>query len=684
MSMSQPEDILLRLQDLEVTIDVRGGRVAPLRGCSMEVRRGETIGLVGESGSGKTMTALSIMGLLPHGGRVTGGSIVFNGRDLTSSPPDETRRIRGMDIGMIFQDPLTSLNPTMKIGNQVGEALRIHKVASKKKAWERSIDLLRKVGMPRPEKIVNDYPHQLSGGMRQRVMIAMALICSPSLLIADEPTTALDVTTQRQILDLIDDLKKEFNTAVILVTHDLGVVAGRADRVAVMYAGQIVEVASSTDIFINPQHQYTRSLIAALPEQTTDTREELYTLPGMPPDLREKIVGCAFATRCPLATEICTQSNPHMVTLGRTDAPSANNEPANHVHTCFHPAGPPLKRRHDLRPERDLSSHPVVCSVQDLHKNYPAMSSGVIRRQIGWVRAVSGVSFDVYEGETLGIVGESGCGKSTLGRVITALEPATSGSVCINGKDIAQASRRERTLLHRNVQMMFQDSYAAMDPRMRVDEILSEPLSIQKIGDRRSRADAADNLIDKIGLSDNALSKYPHQFSGGQLQRIGLARSLMLEPHLIVCDEPVSALDVSVQAQVLNLMRRLQQEQNLTYIFISHDLSVVRYMSDRIAVMYLGKIVEIGEANKVVDHPRHPYTRALIEAIPVADPAHHVEEIVRLQGEPASAIDTPPGCRFKNRCPFATNKCAEEPPLVGDTHRVACHFPLPHDVLEVS
>ncbi|RRD46712.1 ABC transporter ATP-binding protein [Tessaracoccus sp. OH4464_COT-324] len=660
---------LLRLDDLQVTITLRRGQVVPLQGVSLEIAPGETVGIVGESGCGKTMSALAIMGLLPRSGAVSGGGILFGGKDLTKLPPAEARRIRGLEIGMIFQDPLTSLNPTMRIGDQVSEPLRVHRKMRKREAREKAIDILRKVGMPRPEKIVDDYPHQLSGGMRQRVMIAMALVCQPSLLIADEPTTALDVTTQRQILDLIDELKQEFNTAVILVTHDLGVVAGRADRVAVMYAGRIVETARTADIFANPQHQYTRSLIAALPENTTDTREELYSIPGMPPDLREPIVGCPFAPRCPRAQERCRTELPQVVAV-------ADGDDGAHTHACFHPAGEPLERKLTIRPDRDETESRVLCSVRDLHKDYPAMSNGVIRRRVGWVRAVSGVSFDVHEGETLGIVGESGCGKSTLGRVISALEGATSGAVLVGGSDLAKATPGQLKGLRRDVQMMFQDSYAAMDPRMRVDEILSEPLEIQRIGSRLSRAHKVECMVGDIGLSEAALDKYPHEFSGGQLQRVGLARSLVLEPKLVVCDEPVSALDVSVQAQVLNLMRRIQLERDLTYVFISHDLSVVRYMSDRIAVMYLGKIVEIGPASEVAESAKHPYTQALIDAVPVADPQHKPTTQVAITGEPASAIDPPPGCRFKNRCPFATGACDTEPPLAGDSHKVACHFPL--------
>ncbi len=656
---------LLTLEHLRVGIDVRDGQVQPLQGVDLSVGAGKTIGIVGESGCGKTMTALSIMGLLPPGGRVVGGSIHFDGRDLTSLPPAEVRRIRGLEIGMIFQDPLTSLNPTLKIGDQVAEPLLYHKGVGRSEARDRAIDILRRVGMPRPERVVMDYPHQLSGGMRQRVMIAMALVCSPKLLIADEPTTALDVTTQQQILDLIDSLKEDFKTAVILVTHDLGVVAGRADEVAVMYAGRVVENAPTSEIFADPQHQYTRSLIAALPEQAANSNEELYSIPGMPPNLRQPMELCPFAPRCPRADETCRTRPVQQIEAGE-----------RHTHSCHHPAGPPLERGHVMRGERDLTGHDVALSVSAVTKRYPSMGGSVIRHRTGWVHAVSGVSLEVHEGETLGIVGESGCGKSTLGRMIAALEPVTDGSIVVAGTDIAALKGRQRKHLHREVQMMFQDSYAAMDPRMRVDEILTEPMAIQRISTKVHREGRVERLIADIGLEEDALSRYPHEFSGGQLQRIGLARSLALDPRIIVCDEPVSALDVSIQAQVLNLMKRLQAENNLTYVFISHDLSVVRYMSDRIAVMYLGKVVETGPASEVVEHARHPYTQALIDAIPVIGGRTDRRERIRLTGEPASAVDPPPGCRFSNRCPFATDKCHEEPPLLGGTHQVACHFPL--------
>ncbi|MGW3602735.1 ABC transporter ATP-binding protein [Micromonospora sp. NPDC005161] len=673
---------LLELRDLDTDIALRRGTVHALDGVSLQVMPGETLGVVGESGSGKTMTALSIMGLLPPGGQVSGGQILFEGRDLRSLSADEVRRIRGVRMGMVFQDPLTSLNPTMRIGVQVGEPLRVHERVGRAEARERTIEILRRVGMPRPERIVDNYPHELSGGMRQRVAIAMALICSPRLLIADEPTTALDVTTQRQILELIDDLREEFGMAVILVTHDLGVIAGRADRVAVMYAGRVVETAATGELFRSPRHRYTEALMEALPESAIRESGEharLYSIQGLPPDLSRPLTGCRFAPRCRHVTNECRTSE---VTLSA----------GAHQHTCLHPvpAGPaapvslPAPARVEPVPEPadaaaasgELAAEPIL-SVRDLVKNYAAHGRGLLRRTAGQVSAVAGVSFDVGPGETFGLVGESGCGKSTVGRLAVGLEQATAGQIMLDGTDIAGLAGRERRRMHRQVQLMFQDSYAAMNPRMRVDAILAEPLEIQKVGGPAARRARIATLLDQVGLSRRVLERYPHEFSGGQLQRIGLARSLALQPRLIVGDEPVSALDVSIQAQVLNLMRDLQRELGLAYVFISHDLSVVDYMADRIGVMYLGKLVEVGPARDVVRAARHPYTQALIDAVPSVTPnAETAREGVTIRGELPSALNPPTGCRFRTRCPLAQDVCETEPPLAGDTHQVACHFPL--------
>ncbi|MFI6597289.1 dipeptide ABC transporter ATP-binding protein [Nonomuraea sp. NPDC050536] len=667
---------LLRLVDLSTDIALRRGTVHALDQVNLEVRQGETLGIVGESGSGKTMTVLSIMGLLPPGGQVAGGQILFDGRDLQSLPAEELRRVRGVEMGMVFQDPLTSLNPTMRIGAQVAEPLRVHQGLSKAEARERAIEILRRVGMPRPDKIVDDYPHQLSGGMRQRVVIAMALIRSPRLLIADEPTTALDVTTQRQILELIDDLREEFKMAVILVTHDLGVIANRADRVAVMYAGRVVETATTAELFRSPRHRYTQALMNSLPESAADGR--LYSIPGLPPDLSRPLTGCRFAPRCRFATDECRTTDvrliadPHSADAGRTAGETADL----HQFACLHPVTEALTIVGSAAtPHEAPESADTILSVRELVKEYEASGDG-FGRSPGRVSAVAEVSFEVKAGETLGIVGESGCGKSTVGRLVAGLETPTGGQIIVDGTDIATLDRRARHRMHRQVQLMFQDSYAAMNPRMRIDAILSEPLEIQQVGDSAARRNRINQLLDQVGLSRRALERYPHEFSGGQLQRIGLARSLALEPRLIVADEPVSALDVSIQAQVLNLMRDLQRELGLSYVFISHDLSVVDYMADRIGVMYLGKLVEVGPAREVVRAARHPYTQALIDAVPSPDPSRTPSPATAIRGELPSAINPPTGCRFRTRCPVARDICATEPPLRGGLHQVACHFPL--------
>jgi peptide/nickel transport system ATP-binding protein len=665
---------LLQLRHVNTDIALRHGIVHALDDVNLDVRAGQTLGIVGESGSGKTMTALSVMGLLPPGGNVVGGQILFEGRDLRSLPPDEVRRIRGVRMGMVFQDPFTSLNPTMRIGVQVAEPLRVHAGAGKAQAREQTIDILRRVGMPRPNKIVDNYPHELSGGMRQRVAIAMALICSPRLLIADEPTTALDVTTQRQILELIDDLREEFGMAVILVTHDLGVIAGRADRVAVMYAGRVVETATTGELFRSPRHRYTEALLAALPESVTRqpaARGRLYSIPGLPPDLSRPLTGCRFAARCRFASQECRTTE---VTLSADE----------HQHACVHPAtgttAAPAGRTASVPSPEAGPSEPAseaILSIRGLVKNYEATTGGVLRRVCGQVSAVAGVSFEVRPGETFGLVGESGCGKSTVGRLVVGLEEPSGGQIVLDGTDIATLNRRERRRMHRQVQLMFQDSYAAMNPRMRVDAILTEPLEIQQVGDASARRARIATLLDQVGLSRRVLERYPHEFSGGQLQRIGLARSLALQPRLIVGDEPVSALDVSIQAQVLNLMQDLQRELGLAYVFISHNLSVVDYMSDRIGVMYLGKLVEVGPAHDVVRAARHPYTQALIDAVPSATPDLGTpRESITIRGELPSALNPPTGCRFRTRCPFAEQICETEPPLAGNGHQVACHFPL--------
>ncbi len=668
---------LLQIKDLHTDIEIRNGVVRALSGVDLHVNPGETLGIVGESGSGKTMTALSLMGLLPQGGKVSSGSIILDGQDLTKMPLHMKRKMRGTKVGMIFQDPLTSLNPTMKIGLQVCEPLRVHENLSKREALARAVEILKRVGMPRPEVVINNYPHQLSGGMRQRVMIAMALVCKPRILIADEPTTALDVTTQMQILDLIDELRDEYKMGVILITHDLGVVAGHTDRVAVMYAGRIVETAPTKTLFTEPKHRYTSSLMAALPERALAAGTKLFSIPGAPPSLTNLPKGCRFAARCLWATDEC-----------RADYPSLSGD-ENHTFSCFHPvqegdeSPAVLQAMMDSGKAEDAVdatgqiSHEVLLDVKEASRVYESAGSGFFKRDKGVVSAVDRVSITVNKGETYGLVGESGCGKSTVGRLIAGLERPSGGAIELDGRDLATLKGRDAVRIHRDVQMMFQDSYAAMDPRMRIDQILAEPMSIQKTGNARQIAQRIMEILEQVGLTEEILDRYPHEFSGGQLQRIGFARSLTLAPDLIVADEPVSALDVSVQAQVLNLMKDLQQELGLSYLFISHDLAVVQYMADRIGVMYLGRIVEEGPAHEVVKNPKHPYTKALIDSIPVPDPEFkHDESAIKLTGEPPSAVNPPKGCRFRPRCPFAGEECKVQPMLTDETHRVACHHPL--------
>jgi len=673
---------LLEIEDLHTHIVLREGTVRAVDGVSLYVDPGETLGIVGESGSGKTMTALSIMDLLPVGGHIADGSIHLDGRQISGLSDEQMRNIRGNEIGMIFQDPLTSLNPTMTVGRQIAEAVQLHREVSREQAMDRAAEVLGLVGLPRPKERLDEYPHQFSGGMRQRVMIAMALACEPKLLIADEPTTALDVTIQKQILELIDGLRQRLGMSVILVTHDLGVIAGRADRVAVMYAGRIAETTSTTTLFANPRHPYTEALFHALPDKAAETRERLYSIPGAPPDLIHPPQGCRFAPRCRYAQAHC-----------REEEPQLRGETVGHTFACFYPVGEterggqraPAAAAAAARteaPAEHFAKVPgeVVLATKDLVKDFP-VTSGILQRRVGSVSAVAGVSFDIRHGETFGLVGESGCGKTTIGRLMVGLEKATAGTISFGTVDLAGVSGREYRRLRRKIQYMFQDSYASLDPRMRAGSILREPMVVQGIGSRREQERSVTEMLENVGLPGSSVERYPHEFSGGQRQRLGFARALMLRPELIVADEPVSALDVSIQAQVLNMMSALQRDLGLTYLFISHDLAVVRYLSNHIGVMYLGKLVEVGPAEEVYLTPAHPYTRGLIDSAPVADPVAEKAKVkAGVTGELPSAINPPSGCRFRTRCPFAQEVCAEvEPPLrpfSEQGHMAACHFPL--------
>ena len=663
---------LLEVRGLRTDIRLKRSTVHAVDGVDLTVRAGETLGLVGESGCGKTMTALSVIRLLPAGGEVVAGSIRLDGVDVLGLDEAELRQVRGGTVGMIFQDPLTSLNPSMTIGRQISEAVLLHRRVGRAAARRRTVEVLDLVGIAHASRRLHDYPHQFSGGMRQRVMIAIALACQPKLLIADEPTTALDVTIQAQILELIDRLRRDLGMAVILVTHDLGVIAGRADRVAVMYAGRVFEQATATTLFDHPRHRYTEALFRALPERAVESRDPLYTIPGLPPDLTRAPAECRFAPRCRFAQDDCRSTDPPLMP-----------QPDGSEHACLHP----VDAAHRLQVRATSASvvaltanRDVLVTADHLVKEFP-LRRHLFGRTSGTVSAVADVSFEVRRGQTLGLVGESGCGKTTTGRLLVGLDEPTSGAVRVDGRDLATLPRRGRRGVRRDIQFMFQDSFASLDPRMHVGAILREPMVIARLGGRAEQQRRVDELLDVVGLPRAAARRFPHEFSGGQRQRIGLARALALSPRLVVADEPVSALDVSIQAQILNTMRTLQAELGLTYVVISHDLSVIRYLADRIGVMYLGKLVEEGPAHQVYARPLHPYTHGLIATIPMADVhRERAKEPAPLRGELPSAVDPPSGCRFRTRCPLAQQVCAEqEPPLaelVPDGHRVACNFPL--------
>ncbi|HEY6479204.1 MAG TPA: ABC transporter ATP-binding protein [Streptosporangiaceae bacterium] len=663
---------LLRVSDLRTEIRRRSDSVHPVDGVSFTVRQGETVGLVGESGCGKTMTAMSIMNMLPSGGRIVSGSVRLAGQDLVPLRPDQMREVRGAQVATVFQDPMTSLNPTMTVGDQIAGPVRVHLGQSRAQARRRAEEVLGLVGVPRPAERLDAYPHQLSGGLRQRVMIAMALACEPKLLIADEPTTALDVTIQAQILRLLDELKARLHMGLLLVTHDMGVIAGRADRVLVMYAGRIVEAAPTDALFARPRHPYTEALLGAIPRMTQDRGRDLYSIPGRPPDLSDPPSGCRFAARCRYATAECRDQDPALA------------EPeAGHEYACFHPRPDPAAPAAAVVPagprERPAAGAAPLLDVDAVHKEF-GVRKGVLQRTVASVKAVSGVSFRVAAGETFGLVGESGSGKTTVGRLIASLEQPDSGHIRFAGTELNALSGGTLRKARRDVQLMFQDAYASLDPRMQVGSSLREPLIIQRIGTRASRTARVAELLGGVGLPRSAADRYPHEFSGGQRQRIGLARALALSPRLIVADEPVSALDVSIQAQVLNLMKSLQTELGLTYIVISHDLSVVRYLADRIGVMYLGKLVEVGPSESIYGRPAHPYTAGLLESVPEPDPAvERAKQSEAVTGDLPSALSPPSGCRFRTRCPLAQDRCAAEEPLLrpfGDEHLAACHFPL--------
>ena len=660
---------LLSVKNLQVQFSTRKSFVTAVDDFSIEISPGECVGLVGESGCGKTTTGLAIMRLLPGNGRINAGNIVLDGVDLATISEVEMQAQRGNMVALIPQDPMSSLNPTMKIGRQIGEGFRIHRDATDAEARARAMEVLEMVEMPRPAERLDQYPFELSGGLRQRVIIAMGLVCEPKLLIADEPTTALDVTIQAQILDIIDNLRTELNMGVLLITHDMGVIAGRSDRVVVMYGGMKAEEATTDELFDSMRHPYAQALLASMPNLENTSKHELASIAGIPPDLSKEIVGCRFAPRCAYATDQCRANEPELTFEGA------------HSFACFHPVSGPKPVIVRSAPASIASDAPrkEILRVEGLVKEF-AIRGGLIRHKVGAIHAVSNVSFSVNQGETFGLVGESGCGKTTIGRMVVGLELPTDGKISFEGNIVSSKNHKPSRADRRQRQMMFQDPYSSLNPRMKVGQILQEPLVVQREGKQAQQMAKVSELLVSVGLEPMAADRYPHEFSGGQRQRIGFARALALNPRLIVADEPVSALDVSVQAQILNLMKELQREHDLSYIFVSHDLAVVYYMADTIGVMYLGKIVEIGDAESVFRSPAHPYTQGLLEAVPVPDPKEaRARRGQQVRGELPSAVHPPSGCRFRTRCSRAQDLCATVEPAFesfGGFHEAACHFPL--------
>jgi peptide/nickel transport system ATP-binding protein len=644
------------------------GPINAVEGLSFSVASGEVVAIVGESGSGKSVSALSIMRLLPKLTGRASGRIVFDGRDLFGLDDEEMREIRGRDISMIFQEPMTSLNPLLTIGLQIMEPLTIHLGMTEAEARARAVELMQLVGIPDAERRLAQYPHQFSGGMRQRVMIAIGLACNPKLIIADEPTTALDVTIQAQILELMKDLSRRLNIALIIITHNLGIVARYADRVIVMYAAKIAEQGSADAVFHRPRHPYTMGLLRSVPRLDRPRGAALETIDGLPPNLAEAPPGCRFAPRCPYRLEICETPPPLAPTdTGGLSACIRHAEIAEGAITWASAATA------STSPE-PLSSEPLL-SVRGLTKHFQVGSRFSSTR--GVVRAVEDVSFTIAPGETLGLVGESGCGKTTVGRLILRLEEPTAGEISFDGVDLLKASPAALKMMRRRVQVIFQDPYSSLNPRMTVGQIVGEPLYVYGLAQKGAASDARiSELLNQVGLRPELAARYPHQLSGGQRQRVGIARALAMEPSFIVCDEAVSALDVSIQGQIINLLEQLQRIHRLAYLFIAHDLAVVRHISMRVVVMYLGRVMEVADRDALYREPLHPYTKLLLDAAPVPDPTIERGRAPRLiKGELPSPLAPPPGCVFSTRCPSAGPECRESvPPLreVRRGHLAAC------------
>lgn len=673
-SVPSPAEPILVVRELTTSLTGYDPPRKLVREFSLTVKPGELVAIVGESGCGKSTACLSICGITPPGIRVESGSVNFLGHDLLSMPASELRRVRGRDFSMVFQDPFSSLNPTMRIGHQIVEPLLVHKLVSKREAEARSVELLDLVGFARPSQVVGQYPHQLSGGMRQRVAIAIALACQPKLLILDEPTTALDATVQAQILRLLRTIQTQMDLALVLVSHDLQIVSHIADSIVVMYAGAEVESGPRAEVIERPRHRYTKALLGCAPDEAVSAGKRLLQIPGSVPEAGLISLGCSFYSRCGSADIKCA-----------SHAPTLQEEGATRF-ACWHPCNFGTSALDEDLDERLVVHSEVLKTVNEVDskmllradavgKRFRSSSGGLMRRGFKTIVAVDSISLHISAGETLGLVGESGSGKSTLGRMLVGLEVPDTGNVYFEDVELSELKAKELRRLRRRFQMMFQNSYSTLDRRMTVNDILTEPLEIHNILPKQERSNAVAEMLNKVGLAKSICRSFPSELSGGQRQRVGLARALMLGPKIVVADEPVSSLDVSVQARILNLMRDLQDSERLSYLFISHDLAVVRYMSDRIGVMHSGRLVELGGSSTIYGSPLHPYTRELLQAAVGASEGSSARTNLAVNIDTAS-MD---GCLYRSRCPNADTRCDREVPqlkIQKGAHFVACHHPL--------
>ena len=669
---------LLELKDIETCFRTDGQMVKAVDGVSIYLDPGEIIGIVGESGSGKSVTMMSMLQLVSSPGKVTGGEVYLDGSDKNMLEYDansmEMRAMRGGKISMIFQEPMTSLNPVLTIGYQIQENIIEHLKLSKEEAKKKTIEMLKLVNIPDAEQRFDYYPQQFSGGMRQRIMIAMAMSSEPTILVADEATTALDVTTQAQLLEMIRDIAKKTNTAVIIVTHNLGIVARFAERIYVMYSGSVVETADTKRLFGVPEHPYTRALLRAIPRLDDPKDRILIPIDGLPPNPATRPDYCPFYDRCEYRMDKCReQKRPELGEVGTGHYAACCLTAAEKQQKAEEIAGKVIKEAPHIEIRDDL-----CLDVASVRKYFP-IYKGIMRKKAGEVKAIEEITFAVRSGETLGIVGESGCGKTTLARCIMRVYKPEEGKIVFGGNDIAGLSDKEMRPYRQKIAMIFQDPFSSLDPRQTAESIVGESLIIHKLTKNREEYDArVDELFRIVGLDPALKYRVPHEFSGGQRQRIGIARALSSEPDMIICDEPISALDVSIQAQIINLLEELQAKLGLTYLFIAHDLAVVKHISNRILVMYLGRVVEIAECEELYSNTLHPYTKTLLSAVPVADPViEEARERVPIRGEVPSLTNRPGGCPFHDRCSYVMDCCKEKvPPLrdVGNGHEVACYL----------